>query len=175
MQCLEENGYIHMPIFSKVWKVSIAAIKYGDLSNQPYKDYIFDIDKFAAFEGNTGPYIMYTMVRIKSILAKYAAAHPEAQAGSILPSQSKSETELALTLCRFNEAVYEAYDQKAPNRLCRYIYDLTGALNQFYVEHNIMKESDPERQAGFIALIKLVLHVLETAIDLLGFSAPDRM
>ena len=156
-------------------KVSVAAIKYGDLSNQPYKDYIFDLDKFAAFEGNTGPYIMYTMVRIKSILAKYAAAHPEAETGAILPSRSESETGLALTLCRFNEAVYEAYEQKAPNRLCRYIYDLTGALNQFYVEHNIMKESDPVRQAGFIALIKLVLHVLETAIDLLGFSAPDRM
>ena len=156
-------------------KVAIAAIKYGDLSNQPYKDYIFDIDKFTAFEGNTGPYIMYTMVRIKSILAKYAAAYPDAQAGEMIAPASKSETDLALTLCRFNEAVYEAYDQKAPNRLCRYIYDLTGALNQFYVEHNIMKEPDAARQAGYIALIKLVLHVLETAIDLLGFSAPDRM
>ena len=156
-------------------KVAIAAIKYGDLSNQPYKDYIFDIDKFTAFEGNTGPYIMYTMVRIKSILAKYAAAYPDAQGGEMIAPASKSETDLALTLCRFNEAVYEAYDQKAPNRLCRYIYDLTGALNQFYVEHNIMKEPDAARQAGYIALIKLVLHVLETAIDLLGFSAPDRM
>lgn len=155
--------------------VAIAAIKYGDLSNQPYKDYIFDIDKFTAFEGNTGPYIMYTMVRIKSILSKYAAAHPDAQPGAILPPAGKSETDLALTLCRFNEAVYEAYEQKAPNRLCRYIYDLTGALNQFYAEHNIMKEPDPVRQAGYLSLIRLVLHVLETAIDLLGFSAPERM
>ncbi|MCD7760189.1 MAG: arginine--tRNA ligase [Clostridiales bacterium] len=156
-------------------KVGLAAIKYGDLSNQPAKDYIFDIEKFTAFEGNTGPYIMYTMVRIKSILAKYAAAFPEAETGRILPPESRSETGLALTLCRFNEAVYEAYDQKSPSRLCRYIYDLTGALNQFYVEHNIMKEPDAARQAGYIALIRLVLHVLETAIDLLGFSAPDRM
>lgn len=156
-------------------KVGVAAVKYGDLSNQPYKDYVFDLDKFTSFEGNTGPYIMYTMVRIKSILAKYAAAYPEAKPGTIIAPVSKSETELALALCRFNEAVYEAYEQKAPNRLCRYIYDLTGALNQFYVEHNIMKEADPDRQAGYIALIKLVLHVLETAIDLLGFSAPERM
>ena len=156
-------------------KVGIAAIKYGDLSNQPSKDYIFDLDKFASFEGNTGPYIMYTMVRIKSILTKYAAAYPDAKPGVIVAPVSKSETELALTLCRFNEAVYETYEQKAPNRLCRYIYDLTAALNQFYVEHNIMKEPDPDRQAGYIALIKLVLHVLETAIDLLGFSAPERM
>jgi arginyl-tRNA synthetase len=156
-------------------KVGIAAIKYGDLSNQPAKDYIFDLDKFASFEGNTGPYIMYTMVRIKSILAKYRAAFPHADTGKILPSGSKSETDLALTLCRFNEAVYETYEQKAPNRLCRYVYDLTGALNQFYVEHNIMKEPDAKRQAGYIALITLVLHVLESAIELLGFEAPERM
>jgi arginyl-tRNA synthetase len=156
-------------------KVGIAAIKYGDLSNQPAKDYIFDLDKFASFEGNTGPDIMYTMVRIKSILAKYRAAYPEAETGIILPPESRSETELALALCRFNEAVYEAYEQKAPNRLCRYVYDLTGALNQFYVEHNIMKEPDGVRQAGYIALITLVLHVLESAIDLLGFEAPERM
>ena len=145
-------------------KVGIAAIKYGDLSNQPSKDYIFDLDKFASFEGNTGPYIMYTMVRIKSILNKAKESFKKIY-----------YKDLALTLCRFNEAVYETYEQKAPNRLCRYIYDLTAALNQFYVEHNIMKEPDPDRQAGYIALIKLVLHVLETAIDLLGFSAPERM
>ncbi len=156
-------------------KVGIAAIKYGDLSNQPAKDYIFDLDKFASFEGNTGPYIMYTMVRIKSILAKYHAAYPNAAQGTILSPESASETDLALTLCRFNEAVYETYEQKAPNRLCRYVYDLTGALNQFYVEHNIMREPDAMRQAGYIALITLVLHVLESAIDLLGFEAPDRM
>ena len=155
--------------------VAVAAIKYGDLSNQPYKDYVFDIDRFTAFEGNTGPYIVYTMVRIKSILNKYAAAYPDAAAGAILPPASRSETDLALTLCRFNEAVYEAYEQKAPNRLCRYLYDLTGSLNQFYAEHNILREPDAARQAGYIALIRLVLHVLETGAGLLGFTAPERM
>ena len=111
----------------------------------------------------------------ESFKEKYIAAYPDAKPGAIIAPVSKSETDLALTLCRFNEAVYETYEQKAPNRLCRYIYDLTAALNQFYVEHNIMKEPDPDRQAGYIALIKLVLHVLEPAIDLLGFSAPERM
>ena len=156
-------------------RVAVAAIKYGDLSNQPAKDYVFDLDRFASFEGNTGPYIMYTMVRIKSILSKYRSAYPDAAAGVIPAPRSRSETDLALTLCRYNEAVYETYEQKAPNRLCRYVYDLTGALNQFYVEHNIMKEPDSARQAGYIALITLVLHVLESAISLLGFEAPDRM
>ena len=156
-------------------KVGLAAIKYGDLSNQPYKDYIFDIDRFTAFEGNTGPYIMYSMVRIKSILTRFQAAHPDAKLGTILPPESKKETDLALALCRFNEAVEEAYTQNAPNRLCHYIYDLANCLNQFYGEHNIMKEPNAAKQASYVTLIRLVLRVLETSIHLLGFTAPDRM
>ncbi len=156
-------------------KVALAAIKYGDLSNQPSKDYVFDIDRFASFEGNTGPYIMYTMVRIKSILTKFAALYPDAAPGTIPSPASPSEVALALALCGFNTAVYEAYEQSAPNRLCHYIYELTGALNQFYGEHSVLKETDTGRRAGYVALIQLVLRVLETAIDLLGFEAPDRM
>ena len=156
-------------------KVGLAAIKYGDLSNQPYKDYVFDVERFTAFEGNTGPYIMYSMVRIKSILSKFTAAYPDAQLGRILPPESQKETDLALILCRFNEAVYEAYTQNAPNRLCHYIYELANSLNQFYGEHNIMKEPDPEKQASYVTLIRLVLRVLETSVQLLGFTAPDRM
>jgi arginyl-tRNA synthetase len=156
-------------------KVALAAIKYGDLSNQPSKDYIFDVDRFTAFEGNTGPYIMYTMVRIKSILNKFRTAFPEAQLGTILPPDCKSETELMLALSKFNETVYQTYEQKAPNKLCHFIYELTGVFNQFYNECNIMKEPDAARQTSYVTLIQLVLHVLELSIDLLGFSAPDRM
>jgi arginyl-tRNA synthetase len=156
-------------------KVALAAIKYGDLSNQPSKDYIFDVDRFTGFEGNTGPYIMYSMVRIKSILNKFRAAHPEAELGTILAPDRKSETDLMLALSKFNETVYQTYEQKAPNKLCHFIYELTGVFNQFYNECNIMKEADAARQASYVTLIQLVLHVLEIAIDLLGFSAPDRM
>ena len=156
-------------------KVALAAIKYGDLSNQPSKDYIFDVDRFTAFEGNTGPYIMYTMVRIKSILAKFRAAFPDAPLGDILAPDKKSETDLMLSLSKFNETVYQTYEQKAPNKLCHFIYELTGVFNQFYNECNIMKEADAARQASYVTLIQLVLRVLELSIDLLGFSAPDRM
>ena len=120
-------------------------------------------------------YIMYSMVRIKSILTRFQAAHPDAKLGTILPPESKKETDLALALCRFNEAVEEAYTQNAPNRLCHYIYDLANCLNQFYGEHNIMKEPDAAKQASYVTLIRLVLRVLETSIHLLGFTAPDRM
>ncbi len=156
-------------------KVGLAAIKYGDLSNQPSKDYIFDLNRFIAFEGNTGPYIMYTMVRIKSILKKFSENFPDAALGAILPPGDKKETDLYLALTRFSDAVEDAYAQNAPNRLCKYIYDLSNSLNQFYAEHSIMKEPDPARQASYVTLIRLVLKVLEIAVDLLGFSAPEKM
>ncbi len=156
-------------------KVGLAAIKYGDLSNQPSKDYIFDLNRFIAFEGNTGPYIMYTMVRIKSILKKFRESCPDAVLGHILPPDGQKETNLYLTLARFSDAVDDAYEQNAPNRLCRYIYDLSNCLNQFYADRNIMKEPDPEKQASYVSVIQLVLKVLELAVDLLGFDAPERM
>jgi arginyl-tRNA synthetase len=156
-------------------KVGLAAIKYGDLSNQPAKDYVFDVDRFTSFEGNTGPYIMYTMVRIKSILAKFFAANPEAKPETILPPETKKETDLYLTLLRFADAVGDAYTQNAPNRICHYIYELCNALNSFYADHNIMKEPDAARQASWVCLVQLVLKVLELSVDLVGFSAPDKM
>ncbi len=156
-------------------KVGLAAIKYGDLSNQPSKDYIFDLNRFIAFEGNTGPYIMYSMVRIKSIMKKFQTAFPDAALGLILPPEGKKETDLYLALARFPDAVEDAYAQNAPNRLCKYIYDLSNSLNAFYAERNIMKESDPDKQASYVTLIRLVLQVLEISVNLLGFEAPEKM
>ena len=156
-------------------QVGLAAIKYGDLSNQPSKDYVFDLGRFIAFEGNTGPYIMYTMVRIKSILKKYYEANPAGAAFPILPPEGEKETNLYLTLARFADAVDDACGQNAPNRLCRYIYDLSNCLNQFYAERSILREADPRRQSSYVRLLELVLRVLERSVELLGFEAPERM
>lgn len=156
-------------------KVGLAAIKYGDLSNQPSKDYVFDVDRFTSFEGNTGPYIMYTMVRIKSILAKFFGANPDAKPEKILPPESKKETDLYLTLVRFSDAVEDAYTQNAPNRLCHYIYELSNALNSFYADHSILKEPDARRQSSWVQLVQLVLKVLEVSVELVGFTAPEKM
>ncbi len=156
-------------------KVGLAAIKYGDLSNQPSKDYIFDLGRFIAFEGNTGPYIMYTMVRIKSILKKVQKAYPDQTLTPILPPEDEKETNLYLTLLRFSDAVDDACEQNAPNRLCRYIYDLSNCLNQFYAEHSILREEDPRRRSSYVRILQLVLRVLERSVELLGFEAPERM
>ena len=155
--------------------VALSAIKYGDLSNQASKDYIFDIDRFTSFEGNTGPYILYTIVRIKSILAKYAEAGKCAKDDVIQPAHSDSEKALMLELSKFNAVMENAYEEKAPHKICAYIYDLSNAFNHFYHETKIMAEEDAAVQAGYIRLLELTKSALEICIDLLGFEAPEKM
>lgn len=159
-------------------QVGLAALKYGDLSNQVSKDYIFDIDRFTSFEGDTGPYILYTIVRIKSILAKFYETKKDttqANQAKILPSVSVSEQALKLELTKFNEMIASAYTELAPHRICAYIYDLANAFNSFYHDTKIIAEEDLEKQASWITLITLVQDILLTCIDLLGFEAPERM
>ncbi|MCR5672163.1 MAG: arginine--tRNA ligase [Lachnospiraceae bacterium] len=156
--------------------VALAAIKYGDLSNQATKDYIFDTDKFTSFEGNTGPYILYTIVRIKSILAKYS----DMKGTSALPETLKEaagagEKELMLELTKFSSVIAAAYDEIAPHRICAFIYDVCNAFNRFYHDTRILTEEDDTKRDGWIALLLLTKRILETCIDLLGFEAPEKM
>lgn len=157
-------------------QVGLAALKYGDLSNQISKDYVFDMERFTSFEGDTGPYILYTIVRIKSILAKYAELYQESKKVSeIKPAGSEQEQALMLELCKFNEVMRSAYEELAPHRICAFIYDVANAFNSFYHETKIITEEDEQKRSSYIALISLTLKVLLTCIDILGFSAPDRM
>ena len=152
-------------------KIALAALKYGDLSNQPTKDYNFDLERFAAFEGNTGPYILYTIVRIKSILSRYGAWEN-------LPIQNPANAEakdLMLSLTKFGPSLEAAAKAEAPNMVCAYIYELAGCVNKFYHETPILKEENEELKAGHIALIGLAKNILETCIHILGFSAPEKM
>ncbi len=159
--------------------VGLAAIKYGDLSNQASKDYVFDLERFTSFEGNTGPYILYTIVRIKSILNRYAedrgTSADEKEETAVLPPATAAEKNLMLQTARYNEALEGAFAEHAPHRLCAYIYELSNDFNTFYHETKILTEENPRQQASWIALLKLVLRVLEDAIDALGFEAPERM
>ena len=155
--------------------VALAAIKYGDLSNQASKDYIFDIDRFTSFEGNTGPYILYTIVRIKSILHKYHDLGKSAEGAVITSAHSESEKNLMLEISKFNAVIDGAFADTAPHKICSYIYDLANAFNSFYHETQIMSEEDETVQKSYIRLLELTKSVLETSIDLLGFSAPERM
>jgi len=156
-------------------KIALSALKYGDLSNQPAKDYIFDIDKFTSFEGDTGPYILYTIVRIKSILKKYEAEGKSAKEAKLDNPDSDAMKNLMLLLTRFADSVESAAADLAPNRICAYIYDLSNAFNSFYHGTKILAEEDENKKESYIALLNVSLKVLETGIDLLGFDAPERM
>ena len=155
--------------------VGLAAIKYGDLSNQATKDYIFDVDRFTSFEGNTGPYILYTIVRIKSILNRYVEAGGNLEAGEILPASNGSEKNLMLQLSGFGSMIESAFEEKAPHKICAYIYEVSNAFNSFYHETKILSEENQAQKESYIRLLQLTKKVLETSIDLLGFEAPDKM
>lgn len=155
--------------------VALSAIKYGDLSNQAAKDYIFDIDKFTSFEGDTGPYILYTIVRIKSILNKIKEQGISLEGTSIREAGSEAEKELMLEITGFNAMVETAYAESAPHKVCAYIYNLANAFNHFYHETKIVTEENEEKKDGWIALLLLTRDILEDCIGMLGFSAPERM
>ena len=144
--------------------VALAAIKYGDLSNQASKDYIFDIDRFTSFEGNTGPYILYTIVRIKSILNKYHGLGKDDSGAVIGAAHSKSEKDLMLELSKFNAVMESAFEETAPHKICSYIYDLANAFNSFYHGTKIMSEENETVQKSYIRLLELTKSVLETCI-----------
>ena len=155
--------------------VGISAIKYGDLSNQIAKDYVFDVDRFTSFEGNTGPYILYTIVRIKSILQKSQFHEDEIQKMLMQNASTMSEKNLMLEAARWSGVIDKVYEELAPHKLCAYVYDLANACNRFYHETKILTEEDASRQASYIKLLALTKSILETCIELLGFEAPERM
>lgn len=155
--------------------VAISALLYGDLSNQASKDYIFDPDRFTSFEGDTGPYILYTIVRIKSILTKYKEQGGSTEGIVLRAAASEAEKELMMALVQFNTMMQSAAEEAAPHKVCAYIYDLANAFNHFYHETKILGETDGKKREGLIALLLLTRDVLETCIDVLGFSAPEKM
>ena len=157
-------------------KIGLAAIKYGDLSNQASKDYVFDVDRFTSFEGNTGPYILYTIVRIKSLMNKVKAQGIGVNGEeAILPSQSKSQTDVMLAVSKWAETIEAAFNEQAPHKICQFIYELSDAFNKFYHENKIVTNEDEKVRASYIALSRFVGNVLEQGINLLGLEAPDKM
>ncbi len=164
--------------------VGLAALKYGDLQNQASKDYIFDTERFTSFEGNTGPYILYTIVRIGSILGKCSKAEldgaltgSEAELKSYIAAAEEipAVKNLSLVLTRYNDAVLSAWEQLAPHKICQFIYELSEAFNTFYHDVKILTEEDETRKKGYICVLSLTRRVLTDCIHMLGFSAPDRM
>lgn len=153
--------------------VGLAALKYADLSNQISKDYIFDVDKFTSFEGKTGPYILYTLVRIKSILNKYFENN-ELKEKRILAPKENIEKEILLTISKYSQILEESYKEDAPSKICTYLYELANNFNSYYQKVKIL-QGDSQRLESNITLLILLKKIFENGIDLLGFSAPKKM
>jgi len=154
-------------------QVGLAAIKFADLSNYRMTDYIFDLDRFAAFEGKTGPYLQYAAVRIKSILKR--AADQDRDVQGPIKIGAAEERNLVLALTGLNEALQSAYDRRAPNILCDYVYGIAQCFSSFYAACPVVKESDEAVRASRLALCRLTLAQLELVLGLLGIEIPERM
>ena len=156
-------------------KVAVAALIYGDLSNQASKDYVFDLERFTSFEGDTGPYLLYTAVRIKSILKKYVEQGGSLEGLELADAINGSSKALMMQLASFNSAIANAAEEIAPHKVCAFLYDTANAFNHFYHETKILSEEDAKQKGSWIALLVLCRRIMETCIDVLGFEAPERM
>jgi arginyl-tRNA synthetase len=159
--------------------VGVATLKFADLSNTRMKDYVFDIDRFSSFEGRTGPYLLYTAVRAKSILRKaeergisVAPAIRPARAGGIAGA---TQRDVLLSLALFRDKVLAAFANRAPNEIADYTYDLASRFARYYHEHHILSEENESVRASSLELVKRVLDTLILSLDLLGIDVPERM
>jgi arginyl-tRNA synthetase len=154
-------------------KLGMAALKVGDLQNHRTKDYIFDMERFLSSEGKTGPYLQYTVVRIRSVLAK--AGEAGFTAGEILPPDTNAERDLALAFLLIPDALLRAFADKAPSVICETLFELAGRFNRFYFEHKILQCPDKALRASRLALLELTDRVLTSLLDILGAEIPAHM
>lgn len=153
--------------------VGVAALKFGDLINNRSSDYVFDLERFSAFEGKTGPYLQYAAVRVKSILRR--AEEENLKGGRLIPPTVDAERDLMLELLRLPEVIERTIDLRAPNHVAEYAYAVAGRFNRFYDQCHILSEDDPQRQESWLTLAGWALAGLERLLDLLGIGVPDRM
>jgi arginyl-tRNA synthetase len=153
--------------------ISLAAIKYADLSSDRIKDYIFDWDRMLSPEGNTGPYLQYAQARCRSLRRKLEAG--ESVDARAIRIQHDRERALALSLVAFEEAVQAVATGLEPHKLCSYLYGLASAFASFWTECPVLKAETPELRASRIALSELTGRVLVQGMSLLGIDAPERM
>ncbi|MEO7033758.1 MAG: arginine--tRNA ligase [Polyangiaceae bacterium] len=150
--------------------VGIGAVKYADLSSDRIKDYVFDWKRMVAFEGNTGPYLQYALVRVRSIFRKAG----EAEGTGPLRIQEKAERALALELLGFGRALAEVETTLEPHKLCGYLYGLATSFSTFFSDCPVLK-AEPAERASRLALCELTARTLHTGLTLLGIEAPQRM
>lgn len=151
-------------------KITIAAIKYADFLSFRGKDYIFDVSKFSDLEGKTGPYLLYSTIRMKSLLEKAATK-------DYVVSKIKDTTdrEVILTLLQLPTVLKKAYESKSLNDIADYLYKLTSQYNKFYIENRILTEEDEALKNSWLTLTEVVKNTNELLLDTLGIEIPEKM
>ena len=156
--------------------VGVAAIKYTDLSGERIRDYVFDFDRMLNFEGNTGPYLLYALVRIKSIFRKAADAGVASGWQDAPPIvEAPEEKALALALLRYPATVRAVADSLEPHRLCLYLYDLATTFSGFFDRCPVLRAETEERRASRLRLCDITARVLEDGLHVLGIPTLERM
>jgi arginyl-tRNA synthetase len=155
-------------------KVALATVKFADLSNVYTSDYIFDLDKFSQYEGKTGPYLLYSAVRIKSILRKLGHQMGDVKS-DIVKASNYAERHLQLKLTELPQVLQKTYDKCEPHHLCEYAYQVAVQFNKFYAESPIASEENRVLKEARIALCQLTLKQLVFVLELLGIEVPEKM
>lgn len=173
---LTENGLGENPELAL--KIGVAAMKFGDLSNYPTKDYIFDIDKFSSFEGKTGPYIQYTGARINSLLSK-AGMDSEKKvyldSMNLIDVSSESQRNIALAFMKLQDSYMLSYKDNSLSPLCTELYNFASSFSKFYNDTRILTEADEQKKNSYLALCSLVLKAIKQASSVLAFDIPEKM
>jgi arginyl-tRNA synthetase len=174
---LNENGfpegYGEEEAADVAHRVGLAALKFADLSNPRTSDYIFDLDRFIAFEGKTGPYLQYASVRVRSVLKKAEAAG--AGSPGVIHIAAPEEKALALTLLQFGEATRDSVDRRLPHFLCEHAFNLAQAFSKFYAACRIVDEADSTVRASRLSLASAAGRQLDLVLNILGMPAPQKM
>ena len=152
-------------------EVAIAALKYADLLPYRGTDYIFDPEKFADLEGKTGPYLLYSTIRMKSLLDKGSTLN----IGKITQFKTETEKDIALTILRLPIVLDKALDSRSLNDITEYIYKLTSLYNKFYAENRILTEENKELQKSWLTLTKIVYDINMLLLDILAIKVPEKM
>ncbi|WP_192483825.1 MULTISPECIES: arginine--tRNA ligase [Cysteiniphilum] len=170
----EQEGLTEAEKADIIEKVALATVKFADLANVYTSDYIFDLDKFSQYEGKTGPYLLYSAVRIKSILRKLGR-NLENVNTDIGKASNDAERNLQLKLTELPQVLQRTYDKCEPHHLCEYAYQVAVQFNKFYAESPIANEQNNALKEARIALCQLTLKQLIFVLGLLGIEVPERM
>lgn len=158
-------------------QIGVAAMKYGDLSNAPSKDYIFDIDKFSSFEGKTGPYIQYTGARINSLLKKAELGDKFDDLASLklIDIADENQRKIAINFIKLQESYFTSYKESSLSSLCSAVYDFAASFSKFYNDTRILSEKDENKKNSYLSLCLLVLKAIKQAASVLAFEIPEKM